>query len=144
MIQTQKPDRRSVLLRNYSASEGSCECGCGMVVENEMMLRLQAFVFILERIHGCPVKHIITSGARCASHNASVGGAKESQHLSGKAVDGTFHRFIGGQWEQLDNGAVANFARESELFGGVGFLEYHRKGKNLVHLDCREGKVTIW
>jgi hypothetical protein len=39
----------------------------------------------LREEYGKPI--IVLSGARCAEHNAKVGGAKQSAHIEGRAVD---------------------------------------------------------
>ena len=68
---------------HFQRSEFACKCGCGF---DDINLRL---VQILEDIRshfgGNPV--IITSGCRCAKHNAEVGGVQGSRHVLGKASD---------------------------------------------------------
>jgi uncharacterized protein YcbK (DUF882 family) len=105
------------------------------------MLRLQAFIRALEVVAGEGVKCQINSGFRCSAHNAKVGGAADSRHLHGDAVDVVFFRKDGVQIENQD---VASVARHSMLFTGIGYLDYAKKGKNLVHLDCRPGALVIW
>jgi zinc D-Ala-D-Ala carboxypeptidase len=58
-----------------------CRCGCGMNIDS----RLQTVLDNLREDAGIPF--VITSGARCASHNAAVGGKPNSAHTRGLAVD---------------------------------------------------------
>ena len=66
----------------FKKPEFRCRCGCGADNMNETLIRVADRV----RDHfGRPVT--VTSGRRCASHNARVGGVSNSRHLSGKAMD---------------------------------------------------------
>lgn len=74
------------LTENFSLSEFECSCGCEMpedVFENIKILadNLQ----IIRDEVGSPLH--LTNAYRCESHNKKVGGAKNSQHLYGKAAD---------------------------------------------------------
>ena len=76
----------------------------------------------------------ITSGYRTAAHNKSVGGAKSSQHLLGKAAD--------IQVADTTVEAVAAYA-ESLLpgWGGVGRYPVKAgRAKGWVHVDTRPAK----
>lgn len=67
---------------HFSRSEFACKCGCGFdTVDTELM---DILIFVRENFDS-PVT--ITSGCRCKSHNAAVGGAPDSQHLYGRAAD---------------------------------------------------------
>ena len=72
----------------FQKEEFRCKCGrfCdGFPAEPEKRLLLLA-----DRVRGhfgSPV--IVSSGVRCATHNANVGGASASRHMSGKAMDFT-------------------------------------------------------
>lgn len=66
---------------HFKLKEFQCHC-CGTVKIHPMLLEA------LERLRelwGNPI--VITSGYRCANHNREVGGAKESRHMKGFAVD---------------------------------------------------------
>ncbi len=72
-------------IKYFKKSEFKCKCGkCGgFPVEPDENL-----VELLENIRkhfGVPVT--VTSGVRCKTHNANVGGASSSQHLKGTAAD---------------------------------------------------------
>ena len=139
------PDqRRYVGMPNYSIAEGQCSCGCGARMQDDIVLALQGFITILKRTYGAPIRHLVTSGARCKAHNAEVGGSPTSQHLDGKACDGVFQQRLEGHWLPLDLIDVGQLARKSGLFGGVGYLEYIRHGKHFIHLDVRGGSTVVW
>ena len=79
----------------------------------------------------------ITSGYRTAAHNKSVGGAKSSQHLLGKAAD--------IQVADTTVEAVAAYA-ESLMpdWGGVGRYPVKAgRAKGWVHVDTR-AKKSRW
>ena len=70
------------LSSHFYRKEFACKCGCGGDTVDVELLR------VLDQLRMrwmAPV--IITSGYRCAAHNAKVGGAPDSQHLVGKAAD---------------------------------------------------------
>ena len=69
-------------IKYFEQSEFRCRCGCGADEMNETLIRVADRV----RDHfGRPVS--VSSGRRCAKHNAKVGGVSNSRHLSGKAMD---------------------------------------------------------
>ena len=67
---------------NFSRSEFVCKCGCGANhISTVLVERLQRLRNFLRK----PI--VITSGVRCPTYNASVGGKPDSAHLSGEAAD---------------------------------------------------------
>lgn len=68
---------------HFTQSEFACKCGCGFDDINYKLVE------ILENIrsHFGDRPVIITSGCRCAKHNAEVGGVQGSRHILGKAAD---------------------------------------------------------
>lgn len=69
-------------IKYFKKSEFRCKCGCGSDSMNETLIRVADRV----REHfGKPIT--VSSGRRCANHNARVGGVANSRHLSGKAMD---------------------------------------------------------
>ena len=71
-------------IKYFKQSEFACKCGCGVSEMNETLIR----VADRTREHfGSPM--IVSSGRRCASHNARVGGVSSSRHIAnpGKAMD---------------------------------------------------------
>ena len=73
-------------IRYFSRGEFACKCGrfCnGFPAEpEEKLVRIADGV---REYFGAAA--IVTSGVRCAVHNANVGGVSNSRHLSGKAMD---------------------------------------------------------
>ena len=61
--------------------ETVCRCGCGLNITTQFHNKLND----VREEFGKPI--IILSGARCEKHNAKVGGAKQSAHVEGRAVD---------------------------------------------------------
>jgi hypothetical protein len=71
-------------IKYFKQSEFACKCGCGVSEMNETLIR----VADRTREHfGSPM--IVSSGRRCASHNARIGGVSHSRHIAnpGKAMD---------------------------------------------------------
>ena len=70
------------LSKNFTSEEFACQCGCGYDTPDPELIRmLQA----ARDLYGEPI--VITSGCRCIKHNRNVGGATNSAHITGKAVD---------------------------------------------------------
>lgn len=72
-------------IKYFKRSEFACKCGkCGgyPVEPKEKLIRVADQV--RENLGG---KATVSSGIRCATHNANVGGVSNSRHLSGKAMD---------------------------------------------------------
>lgn len=73
-------------IKYFDRSEFACKCGkyCnGFPYEMDMKL-----VKVADRVRshfGAPA--IVSSGVRCQTHNANVGGVANSRHTTGKAVD---------------------------------------------------------
>jgi uncharacterized protein YcbK (DUF882 family) len=74
------------LTSNFSLKEFECNCGCSMpsFVKDNILELADDLQVIRDEINK-PIK--ITNAYRCKSHNAKVGGTKNSQHLLGKAAD---------------------------------------------------------
>jgi uncharacterized protein YcbK (DUF882 family) len=111
--------------KHFTRAELNCKCGCRAPLR--IRLRLRRLARNLERMrrklgHGMG----ITSGYRCPKHNAAVGGARDSQHMYGRAADLTVPS--GRQAEYvLAASRVAAFRN-----GGIGV--YPNGG---VHVDIR-------
>ncbi len=94
----------------------SCPDGCGLNNVSEELVRL------LETIQG--ISHrtlIVTSATRCEKYNAQIGGAPNSAHLRGLAVD-IDCRTVHERWRLLAAAHAVGITR-------VGV------GRNFVHLD---------
>src|SRR3972149_4600740 len=123
--------KRKIELPNFGITEGQCKCGCGLVLADRIVLKVQAFIFFLERKYGSKFRVITTSGARCQKHNKDEGGVPDSRHLYCDAIDGIFqYRTKAGTWTQLTNETAAKDAQSTGLFGGIGMKKYQEQGKN--------------
>jgi uncharacterized protein YcbK (DUF882 family) len=91
---------------NWVASSGCLDSG------------LKSIIYNVASNYG-PVT--VSSTCRSKGHNASVGGAPKSKHLSGDAVDFRVHGNIGGVYAYLKGN------------GGVGGLKHY--GGGLFHID---------
>lgn len=80
MTETFEPGRLSP---HFFRSEFACHCGCGLAVADAELIRV--LEDLREAFGGRKTR--ITSGCRCAAHNARIGGAPASKHLSGLAAD---------------------------------------------------------
>lgn len=104
------------LSEHFLTEELACPCGtCERVVVH------WALVALLQRMRwriGRPI--VVTSGYRCAPHNANVGGAPSSLHICGMAAD--------VQCDGLTPQMLADVAEEAGA-GGIGLYPRH------VHVD---------
>lgn len=66
----------------FSRIEFRCGCGCG---RDDISIPLVRQLDSARRLYGRPIR--VTSGVRCAAHNALVKGSRESAHLVGLAAD---------------------------------------------------------
>jgi hypothetical protein len=139
--------RATVPLRNFHTTEADCKCGCGKRTAPELMLRLQAFLYILERIYDVPLRCHITGPARCNKRNAELYGGKDvpSYHRGmsrgnaknkedGAAVDVIVELQLQKAWARISKSELAKLAIESKLFGGVGWKIYG-PAQSFIHLD---------
>lgn len=69
-------------VKHFKKSEFTCKCGCGF---NNIDLNLVKILDEIREHYNKPL--VITSGCRCQTHNANVGGVKGSRHVLGKASD---------------------------------------------------------
>lgn len=70
------------LTEHFSRKEFECPCGCGY---SDVDMQLVELLEGVRKALGRQIK--VTSGCRCETHNANVGGSQNSQHLKGKAAD---------------------------------------------------------
>lgn len=69
-------------IKYFSKSEFVCKCGCKSDEMEEKLIKTA------DKVRDHFGKRItVSSGRRCAKHNAKVGGVSNSRHLSGKAMD---------------------------------------------------------
>jgi len=104
---------------HFSFVEFRCKCG-GRYSNCQRCWIARATVLELEKYRKSLGQGIsIVSGCRCPSHNAAVGGASRSQHMTGKAVD--FAALKSVSW-----------FRSRGIFNGLG---YNRSNGRVRHGD---------
>lgn len=95
----------------FSINEFACKDGCGFGKdEKHIALELVFALHLLRRALNVPFT--ITSGARCAKHNAVEGGKSRSTHLAG--VKGQCTPEYEGQCRAVD---IQTFAWSTDLRG---------------------------
>lgn len=74
--------------QKFNKKDLACRCGCG-----EIVFDARIYLF-LKRLEDEKIDFHISSGYRCEKHNSSpkVGGAPNSKHIYGLAVDIHFNR----------------------------------------------------
>jgi uncharacterized protein YcbK (DUF882 family) len=93
------------------------------------------------------VKMEIISGYRTPKHNRSVKGARNSQHLAGRAADvECYVRDPGGLWREVDIPTAWKLAQSVHSRGmRIGGLGAYPNGKNgspgFLHVDTRPGRL---
>jgi len=107
----------------------------GSVTPSEVVNNLLSLAHNLEILRGfvnTPIK--INSGYRSVDHNKAVGGAKNSQHLIGKAADIVVRGFTPKEIKIILEGLIRIGAI---LEGGIGVYE------TFTHYDIR-GEKARW
>lgn len=121
-IKTYKKGTSITLSANFKSTEFDCQgsgCCSSTIVDEKLVEYLQKI-----RDHfGKPVN--INSGYRCATHNASVGGATKSNHMDGKAAD-----------IRISGVTPLEVAQYAEHIGILGIGVYSWG----VHIDTRTSK----
>ena len=109
---------------NFNDAEFACN-HCGELHPDGVNVELLALLEKLRSHFNSPVS--INSGYRCPVHNSNVGGAKNSQHLQGKAADVVV--------KGVSPSEVHAWADKANPNGGVG------KYNSFTHIDVRSGKA---
>ena len=76
-----------VKIKNFTEKELQCRCCGKIIINHESLIALQAFRYYLNKKFGRNIRISPSCGTRCTKHNANVGGAKRSKHLTGQAFD---------------------------------------------------------
>lgn len=121
----------------FKLNEFECKCKDKDCLGKQPRLRVsQTLLDALNRIReelGQPV--VITSGFRCKRHNTAIGGAINSRHMAGDAVD---IRPASGSEEDLE--LLYEVCRREKAIVGLG----DGRHKGFVHVDCRPGTRKVW
>lgn len=68
-------------MKYFKDEDFKCNCGCGMDVSQEV----KEMADKIRETSGLPM--VVNSGARCSTHNKSIGASATSSHTLGLAVD---------------------------------------------------------
>ena len=120
---SKKCDGNTKISKNFKVNEFSCKDGSDLIkIDSTVVGYLQA-----ARDHfGVPI--YITSAYRTPAYNKKIGGASNSYHMQGRAVD---HHAKGKV-------ALLELARFYESIGCRGIIVYPNSG--FVHIDSRTSK----
>ena len=120
------------MTENFKKSEFECKCGCEM--PKDVLVNITKLANQLQYVRDNVAMPItINSAYRCETHNKSVGGSLNSQHLQGKAAD----IVINGLDPVLDTYEYLEYLmRTGEILqGGLGMY------KTFTHYDFRKNKA---
>ena len=118
----------------FVEKEFACKCGCGTMPQGQPNDELIDILCEIREHFGKPL--IIKSGYRCKSHNEKVGGAKNSRHIVGDAVDFTIKDT---QTRQVFDYVVSKY----ENYGIARKILADYPFRGFVHFDTR-GKKARW
>jgi len=121
------------LTDNFYRWEVKCPC-CDFATPNPLLMDA------VQRVrNGVQAAIHVSSGCRCARHNAAVGGAANSQHLLGNALD--IH--TDGHFYRLLQCVLGDAAFED---GGVGtyFCRLPHRPYSWLHIDVRPTGRARW
>jgi hypothetical protein len=116
----------------FKPSEFACKCGCGTLnIHPEFMERL----LLARKIADTPF--VITSGCRCPSHNAAVGGVLTSSHIATKTAPSYACDILVWHGDQRYRIVSALMSAGFERIQSAPARGY-------LHCDCDPGKARPW
>lgn len=84
----------------FQPSEYQCKCGCGLEPQQALIDKMDA----LREQFGSPIE--VSCMSRCPTHNKAVGGAPNSNHITGQAADlirtQALYDFVAANLESMD------------------------------------------
>jgi len=122
------------LSKHFDSTEFACKGKSCCSHSAPMSIELVYALEILREKANQPLH--INSGFRCRTHNKAIGGAENSQHCLGMAVEvRTPEGFTDQEFFELCEGLNI----DSELlFSGIGLYE------GRIHVDIRQGLRVTW
>ena len=120
--------------REFACKCGKCNCD---TADHALVCGLQDVVDYFTALNRIKYRIRITSGNRCTEHNLVSGGAKNSQHLYGRAAD--FKIYENNTDKYLDPKEIYNYL--DNMYPnqyGIGLYS------NRVHFDTRSGPKARW
>lgn len=113
---------------NFTPTELACKGSGDLIVNYKALDALQTLRTMWRR----PL--VITSAFRTPKHNAAVGGAPKSKHLTGQAFDVRMHQYA--------DAAVVSFIYYATKAGFTGFGIYLDRPVRFIHIDT--GPTRTW
>lgn len=122
------------ITEHFDRKEFKCPCCGKSEISTDFVKRLEdVFTYLKKCEHGCKYI-IITSGYRCPSNSAAVGGMKTDMHTKGRAADWYCIGEDGYKYKSKELAAVC----EVHGFGGIGVNLNDDNEGICVHCDDRE------
>ena len=123
-----------MLTDNFNREEFDCRCGCEM--PDDVFDNIRALAIELQTIREhCCESITINSAYRCPSHNKSIGGVSNSQHILGKAADIVINNITPTHVANM----IEDMLEMEDLFpfyiGGIG------RYNTFTHVDIRPSKA---
>ena len=115
--------------KNFKVSEFACK-HCG---QNKIDPRVLTMAQTIRDALGVPVR--VNSGYRCPTHNANVGGVKNSKHTLGLAADLSC---------SLGSAKMFETVKQLKAEGKLPDLDYCIKYRTFIHIDCGGRRKTLW
>ena len=122
------------ITKNFNREEFDCRCGCKM--PDDVFDNIKDLAHELQIIREHSGESItINSAYRCPSHNKSIGGVKNSQHILGKAADIVINNIRPTNVANM----IEDMLEVEDLFpfyiGGIG------RYNTFTHVDIRPTKA---
>lgn len=122
------------LSKNFRVKEFACPCSrCSEILIDDGLVEMGQKI---RDFFGKPV--YISSGYRCWPHNTEIGGAKDSNHPRGKAMD-----FDVGSGRYMVDHRIVAMAAEAFACTGVGRYIY-ANGQAWVHISVNGKNIKRW
>jgi len=129
MARWKRPPYQKITEHFHWATEAACK-HCGRVPDLEVVRETAEWLeTVREALGGLPVH--VNSWCRCEEHNAAVGGAPNSYHVKGMAVDITVRGY-----SPRETWRLCRELQKKGLIGGLG------KYASFTHID--RGPKRSW
>ncbi len=111
----------------------ACQCGCGFAAMDYLLIDIigDLETELSDGIKIPEIRTVITSGCRCPAHNKSEGGAPDSFHIKGMALD-----FYVKDYRGVIEAPFIYEVLDSILPSDSSGLYYNKK-TNMIHVDVR-------
>jgi uncharacterized protein YcbK (DUF882 family) len=122
------------ITKNFNEREFACKgqncCNGYVLIDYNLVIELQKLRDFIQQKTGKEHKIIVTRGYSCPKHNAEIGGAPASGHISGHAIDSYCEGLTLAQyWLFTEEAVKANICN----FSGKG--SYPEETPPVIHLD---------